>query len=765
MATLSSRLVVSLVDNASRSAARIARSFGAMKAAGASAVGAMGGQATALQTHGRRFNAAARRMGGASSAGSYGATFAAAGFLANEVAVQEAMNRTQAILNETSRRFQDHRDLVIELAKTWPATSREIAEGASELAMAGMSMEQVNEVLEATVQGAMASGESIKTVGMGVTAVANALGKSLTKENFEEINNILAAGATSYPQDYSQFLAGLGKAAPLARVTGTSLENMVGMLGVLAGANFQAEKGGTALRTMMIKMGAPTNKGRAQLEKYGIALEEFRGKLDRTAIGGAAGAENLRRMLAESGIYYDLTDAAIRGVLDDKSLDSTALRQALASRIAQSLEASGAVVQTEELQEAVGAFVASGFSRLDVVGLFKRLGEAGAADDLQALADIFGLRFSAQGSMLASSLFQVDPLTGKTPFDAKFDTLMQRVPNAVERFAKILMQGLPGAVKRLASAFDGFLRTLAKSGAIDTVVMALERLRDGINWLGETSPPILKALTLALLGLGVIAPISLLLGALGGALSMLTAAGSLLGVTLTAVGAGLLALGWWAAPVVAAIAAGASFIIQNWEGFVAFFQGVGEGFMTALEPVKPLIDDILWLLGGVAQAVISVTGPLDESGDSWRAWGRLVGEVIGAPLRMLGELHQAIKDVTSLLPGGELTQASAARLAGEAKAFQSGGVGGLIGHMTGADAALASWWGGGGTTSAQPDPIDIGALRAASAASAPSVAPGGDVTVTVNVAPEQAHDPAEIGAAVGAEVRRAVRGGYSDGSL
>lgn len=522
---------VTIVDaGATGTLKRIGGTMDAVARQARTASGYVSNIGTSANRGGRRMGAPLGGMSGTGMVG-FGAAAGGVGFLRNEMEYQDAMNRTQAVLNVVDEKaFQPHRDLVVDLATRYPATSAEIAKGASELAMSGMSLGQVNEVLEATVQGAMASGESIKTVGMGVTDVVMGLGQALTNENFANINNIMAAGATSYAQDYTQFLAGLQKTAPIARVTGTSVEHLVGLLGILANAGFKAEKGGTALRTMMIRMGAPTPKARAQLAKYNIDLEEFRGAMDRSLVSGTEGMRRLQGILTESGLQGDYSLGGVEEIINNPEFlgEPAKLRAALAQHLSTALgNADG--YSAEMLQEAVNTFVGGAFKNVDVMGLFNKLGETGAMNDLEALAAIFGVRFSAQGAAVMGSMFQIDPNTGKTQFDAAFDTFASRIPNAVERFSKILMQGLPGAVRRLAGAFDGLLRAMASSGAIDTVVSAINGLRDAITWLGGIDPSILNAVTLALLGLGVLAPIGMAISAVGGGLATLAGGAMLIG--------------------------------------------------------------------------------------------------------------------------------------------------------------------------------------------------------------------------------------------
>lgn len=480
------------------------------------------GNATKSVAHGGRTLAAPiGGMGGTGMVG-FGAAAGSLGFLRTEMEYQQAMNRTQAVLNELNeKKFERHRDLVVDLAKRYPATSAEIAKGASELAMAGMSLEQVNAVLEATVQGSMASGESIKTVGMGVTDVVMGLGWDLTNSNFAKVNNVLAAAATSYAQDYTQFLAGFSKTAPMARVIGLDITKLAGMLGILADGLYKAEKGGTALRTSMINAVVPSKKALAFLNAapYGININRFRQKLDTFRMSGKEGAAALSDYVA-SELEIDSDGLDLANVLEpilsnpDAFKNVEKLKRRLSTAISASLNANDPQ-STKLIGEAVNSFIQSGFHSFDFEGFLRELHRTGFDKNEAGMKELFKTRFMAPMAMMINAM-------RKGQYDSKLnDLFLPRIEGAVERFAEILMKGLPGAVKRLGGAFDGLLRAMASSGAIDAIVGAIDRLRDGINWLSGVNPDLLKGLTLALVGFGVLAPVGMAISAIGGGLIML----------------------------------------------------------------------------------------------------------------------------------------------------------------------------------------------------------------------------------------------------
>ncbi len=85
--------------------------------------------------------------------------------------------------------------------------------------------------------------------------------------------------------------------------------------------------------------------------------------------------------------------------------------------------------------------------------------------------------------------------------------------------------------------------------------------------------------------------------------------------------------------ILMAIAMAGVWIWKNWDGLTAFFQGFGEGVMTALEPLMPVIQPIVdagkELLGWVS----GLLGPIDASETEWRSWGETLGTNVGQSIQ------------------------------------------------------------------------------------------------------------------------------------
>lgn len=81
--------------------------------------------------------------------------------------------------------------------------------------------------------------------------------------------------------------------------------------------------------------------------------------------------------------------------------------------------------------------------------------------------------------------------------------------------------------------------------------------------------------------------------------------------------------------VLAGIAAAGTWIYNNWEGLVSFFQGFGTGLVSALEPVMPAIQPIIDGGAAILDWITGLLGPVDASAEDWRGWGEAAGSAVG----------------------------------------------------------------------------------------------------------------------------------------
>ena len=153
---------------------------------------------------------------------------------------------------------------------------------------------------------------------------------------------------------------------------------------------------------------------------------------------------------------------------------------------------------------------------------------------------------------------------------------------------------------------------------------------------------------------------------------------------------------------IAAVAAGATWIHNNWDNVAAFFDGVGAGIAAALAPVRPALDPILEGLGAIWTWLGELLGPVEDSEGAFRSWGETVGGVIGGTIGGVIDiitgfvdwfgragLAEAFADVFGTI--GE-TVLGAARVIGRTVEWLIGAIGAAIewaGHFVGNVATTA----------------------------------------------------------------------------
>ncbi|MBS1164135.1 MAG: phage tail tape measure protein, family, core region [Proteobacteria bacterium] len=87
-------------------------------------------------------------------------------------------------------------------------------------------------------------------------------------------------------------------------------------------------------------------------------------------------------------------------------------------------------------------------------------------------------------------------------------------------------------------------------------------------------------------------------------------------------------IGLVAAAAIAAIAAAGVWLYNNLSGIVTFLGSFGEAFMAALGPAKGVIQPVVDAAGRLYDKVASWLGPIDASGEKWKAWGELAGKAV-----------------------------------------------------------------------------------------------------------------------------------------
>jgi Phage-related minor tail protein len=490
--------------------------------------------------------------------------------------------------------FKPVRSEMMRLARIYPAYVSQIALGTNELFMAGMKMDDVlaknakgMSVLEMMVQGSMASGQSFKTVGAGVTDVIMAMDMPWdTAEDkvrsFKRVNDLLAHGSSVFNQDYVQFLDTLSYTSPVAKAVGMDLETLISLSGALADAGIKSSKAGTGLRALMIKPLGLSGKKHAMLKNtWGIDIGDF---IDKSSSARLRSGKNLAGFIgAATGIDVESMSSSFDGILKNPRFSRNVglMGDKLMGVLRKNMDLSGQnKLIAPLLNDAVRDYTTAGFSNLRLIPLLKTMGARGMT--VGDVADVFGLRHVPKALALIDQL-----MSGK--FKKKHARIVSNYQDAAYKKAAIQMRGTLGDMNTMFSAFDaGSKIMMSRSGVWDEMGGKFRAVTSGIDYLVDSSPKLQKFALYSVMALGAMAPLGFAFMGIGSTLSVFAGA---LGLAASVGAPALLALG-----------TGAKLLYDNWDaisGFSGdkFFAGLINGAMIADDLIRSVAGSIKSLFG------------------------------------------------------------------------------------------------------------------------------------------------------------------------
>lgn len=318
---------------------------------------------------------------------------------------------------------------------------------------------------------AMQAANSMKRIGDVFSYVANKTNTDVEKlgETFKYVGNIGAA-------------------------TGQSLETLAALSGVMANVGIRGPEAGTALRSALVRMIKPTKPALGALSRLGINLGDF------VTQSRTVGADGVLKTLQTRGIDASGAQADISRILADpkSKFDIAATTAKITDAIAKATGGAGAI-DRDTIADGINEALLGAADRVDFTGFLLKLKQKGAtAGDI---ANIFDQR---QGSRLLSLL------TGDLP--SVIADIQKNAAGYIDRATELRLEGVVGAVKRLGAAYANLQVSLGKSGVIDTLASAFERMAAGLESVGKSAPALLRIGTYAALATVALGPLAYVSG-------------------------------------------------------------------------------------------------------------------------------------------------------------------------------------------------------------------------------------------------------------
>jgi len=215
-------------------------------------------------------------LGAAAAAAGAGALFSLKQFASFE----KQLNVFQQIAKATGDEMRDVSRRAKELGAdiTLPGTSAtDAAEAMTELAKAGLDVQEAMDAAKGTLQLAAAAETDNATAAKVAGSALNAFG--LAGSEAVRVADLLAGAAIAAQGEIGDMSFALAQASAVARQTGVSIEDTATFIALLAKNGILGGRAGTSLRVALLNLAAPSAAGAKELKKLNVQIRDANGSI------------------------------------------------------------------------------------------------------------------------------------------------------------------------------------------------------------------------------------------------------------------------------------------------------------------------------------------------------------------------------------------------------------------------------------------------------------------------------------------------------
>lgn len=187
------------------------------------------------------------------------------------------MSEVQSISGATGKDFDALRAKAREMGEKTQFTATQSAEALKYMAMAGWDTDKMLSGLPGVMNLAAASGEELGRVSDIVTDAMTAFGMSADKAT--HFSDVLAQVSAKSNTNVGLMGDTFKYVAPVAGALGYSVEDTGLAIGLMANQGIKGSQAGTALRSMLTRLAAPTKEVSGTMKKLGVHLTDSQGKM------------------------------------------------------------------------------------------------------------------------------------------------------------------------------------------------------------------------------------------------------------------------------------------------------------------------------------------------------------------------------------------------------------------------------------------------------------------------------------------------------
>ncbi|TAH67643.1 MAG: phage tail tape measure protein [Rhodopseudomonas palustris] len=688
MGTLTSKLIVELIDKVSGPARTMAGSMKTLIMAGNRA--AVLGSSKQLKD-----NMAAVSRNAATLGATVGAPLALLGAMGAKTAFEfeKAGNMLEALGDATAEQRKEFEKFANTLNSKYPQSLTEILNTGTELLKAGLDFKQMLGALDPTLATAILGEMKPSEVATMISSAINAfqMPKETTEQALKSTTTIAdrmsyaAVKTTASLRDMGEMFKYVAGAAG---ATGSTIDDVTAMAMAFSANKVNGSEAGVALRSAIVRMVKMPAPGMAALERMGLNLRDYQ-----------KGAQPISADRIISGLTAGGIDAApmkkqIEAMVNDPGLKNAPLKLAakVSALIQESLKNSGSALDAKTIAENVQESIVAAGTKIDLMKFFADIKQK-LADGTATMGDISaifeGRHFARMQAIFAANL------------DELKRQIEKNAPGYADERYKVANKGIVGQIRELTAAWEGLNIAVGRAvfGEADGAIQGVTK---SLRAMSELSPTTLKVVTYIGLATAALIPLGL-------AISGAAAAIKLIGASIGLVAGAVAALGLPVTLVIGTLAAGAVYVVTHWDEVLQLWQRLKEPWGTLREEMgktraamaQPWSD----LPGNMQKTGQNIAGPWDNIREKLASTRDLItgafeglGDKIAATWSKISEpMAQAIADIgAKIRASASVLYEAGVELLSQLWAGMKAKFGELLGWVSGIGAKIKGALGMGG---------------------------------------------------------------------
>ena len=232
------------------------------------------GFASGIQRAQQQADSFSKKLGGLGQTMSLAVTAPLVGIAAAAVSsaagFESSMNVMGQVTGATADQMASLQAQALELGAVTSFSAGEAAEAMLELGKAGLAPQEIMGAIGGTMDLAAAGGLGLADAA---TITANALNAfQLPAEEAATVANMLAAAANASSADVTDLAAGMQMAGAVFASNGQSINDLAAGMAILANNGIAGSDAGTSLKTMLMRLAAPTDEAAGVMADLGIQV-------------------------------------------------------------------------------------------------------------------------------------------------------------------------------------------------------------------------------------------------------------------------------------------------------------------------------------------------------------------------------------------------------------------------------------------------------------------------------------------------------------